>query len=228
MSEKDLMDQARESWKLAGNYVLNKTAVYPEHTKIQEFDLYKEKLVLEYGSGAGSDAYEYLRRGNSVILCDIVKENLAQARQNLDYFGLCEDAIFLHLKESYPLELKDECVDLVNSHGVVHHIPDAPEVVKEFYRVLKPGGFCYVMLYSEILGMHFAPQITPLMKAHPQIKSKEEAFCWLVDGFGTPYAIPYTEQEGRKLLEDAGFEVLSTAVYNNDFFRTYKGVKNNA
>lgn len=225
MSE-EFIAKVRQGWKfVADAYVLNKASAYPEHPKIQEFDLHKDKLVLEYGSGVGSDAYEYLQRGNSVVLCDIVPENLAKAKHNLIYFGLVENAMFQLLNESYPLPFKNETFDLVNSHGVVHHIPEGPEVVKEFYRVLKPGGLCYIMLYTEFLGMHFAPQIKPLMEQHPEIQSQEEAFCWLVDGFGTTYAIPYTEKDGVNLLESAGFEVLKTSLYNMDFFRTYKAIK---
>lgn len=222
----EFINKVREGWRFVSTtYVLNKTAVYPEHSDIQEFNDHRNKLILEYGSGVGSDAYEYLRRGNSVVLCDVVPENLAKAKENLDYFGLSENAIFHLMEQSYPLPFKDEMFDLVNSHGVVHHIPNGQEVVREFYRVLKSGGLCYIMLYSEVLGLHFEPQIKPLMDQNPTIKSQEEAFCWLVDGFGTTYAIPYTEKAGRKLLTDVGFEVLKTSTYNNDFFRTYKAIK---
>ena len=218
------IEKAKVNWKFVADvFVLNKSAIYPEHTPIQEFDLHHGKNILEYGSGVGSDAWEYARRNNYVTCCDIVAENLAKAKENLSSFGF--DATYVLLNESFPLPFDDGVFDLVNSHGVIHHIPQGSEVVKEFHRVLKSGGLCYIMLYTEVLGLYFASQIKPLMEQYPQIGSQEEAFCWLVDGFGTTYARPYNEEEGRKLLTDAGFEVTKTSVYNNDFFRTYRSVK---
>lgn len=221
MSE-DIIEKARKGWSfVASTYVLNKTAVYPEHTGVQEFDLHHGKKVMEYGSGVGSDAWEYARRNNFVTCCDIVEGNLKKAEENLSSFGLKGNYVLL--ENSFPLPFEDYTFDLVNSHGVIHHIPQAPEVIKEFYRVLKPGGLCYIMLYSEFLGLRFASQIEPLMKQHGL--SKEEAFCWLVDRPGTPYAIPYTKEAGEKLLTDAGFRMEKSVLYNDDYFRTYKAIK---
>jgi SAM-dependent methyltransferase len=37
--------------------------------------------------------------------------------------------------------------DLVYSNGVIHHMPDAAGAVREFHRVLRPGGTAIVMVY---------------------------------------------------------------------------------
>ncbi len=216
------IEKARKGWSFVADvYVLNKSAVYPEHTLVQEFDLHHGKKILEYGSGVGSDAWEYARRNNFVTCCDIVPGNLAKAKENFEMFGL--EGEFVLLDKSFPLPFEDNTFDLVNSHGVIHHIPQGPEVVKDFYRILKPGGLCYLMLYSEVLGQYFTSQIPVLMQQHNL--SKEEAFCWLVDRPGTPYAIPYTKEAGEKILTDAGFKMISAVLYNDDYFRTYKAAK---
>jgi len=39
--------------------------------------------------------------------------------------------------------LKDNSVDTVIGHAVLHHLPDLDAAFKEFFRVLKPGGILY-------------------------------------------------------------------------------------
>jgi ubiquinone/menaquinone biosynthesis C-methylase UbiE len=45
------------------------------------------------------------------------------------------------------LEFADGSFDLVYSHGVLHHTPDARAAVREIRRVLAPAGRAVVMLY---------------------------------------------------------------------------------
>jgi SAM-dependent methyltransferase len=44
------------------------------------------------------------------------------------------------------LPLADGCFDVVLAKAVLEHVRDAPAVVAEAHRVLKPGGFFYVEL----------------------------------------------------------------------------------
>ena len=49
------------------------------------------------------------------------------------------------------IEFDADTFDLITCFGVLHHIPNVSKVVKEFYRVLKPGG--YVLLREPIHSM---------------------------------------------------------------------------
>ncbi len=219
----DHLTYARKAWQRAGEFPTNKEEVYPEHGVVQEFDTHTNKDVLEYGCGAGSDALSYLKRGNRVTVCDIVPENVAQAKKNIQMFNLQSKANFIPLQVSHPLPFEDATFQLVNSHGVIHHIPTGPEVVKEFYRVLKPGGLCYIMLYTDYLWDRFEEKVEGLMRQRGI--TKEEAFCWCTDGVDSPYAIPYTEDEGIAMMGLTGFKLLKSTLWLNDHFCTYKGVK---
>ncbi len=216
----DIIVRAREAWQVASTFPLTKEQVYPELVEVQEFNDHHDKEVLEYGCGAGSDALSYLRRGNMVTCCDIVPGNLYAARVNIEKAGFLKSAEFQLLDNSYPLPFDDDTFDLINSNGVIHHIPEGAKVIREFYNILKPGGLCYVMLYTEMLWKRFESVIK---KFQEEFKISEyEAFCWCTDGKGTPYARKYTEAEGIELFEHAGFKVLKTQVYNNSDFRQYK------
>lgn len=219
----DYLKKSKESWSRASTFSVNKEDVYPEHTLAQQFDNHHDKDVLEYGCGAGSDTLSYLRRGNVVTACDIVPTNIDTTKRNVLFNGFAEQATFVLLDKSVPLPLGDSTFDVVTSHGVVHHIINAPDVVKEFYRVTKPGGMCYLMLYSEYLFEHHRDTISHLMLSRGI--TLEEAFCWCTDGEGTPYATPYTEKEGVKLLEDAGYKYQDCMLWLNGFFRTFRAVK---
>ncbi len=219
----DHLTYVRKAWQRAGKFPTNKEEVYPEHGVVQEFDAHTNKDVLEYGCGAGSDAISYLKRGNRVTVCDVVPENVAQAKKNIQMFNLQSKANFVSLQVSHPLPFEDDMFNLVNSHGVIHHIPTGPEVVKEFYRVLKPGGLCYIMLYTDYLWDHFEEKVQKLMMERNL--SQEEAFCWCTDATDTPYAIPYSEEQGTAMLRLAGLKVLKSMLWQQDFFCTYKAIK---
>jgi cyclopropane fatty-acyl-phospholipid synthase-like methyltransferase len=219
----DYEAQTREAWSRASTFPTNKEEVYAEHGIVQEFDLIHGKTVLEYGCGAGSDAISYLKRGNQVVAVDIIPENIEKTKANIALHNLSRSASVIKLDVSHPIPFGTEIFDVVSSHGVIHHIVEGPEVVKEFYRVLKHGGFCYLMLYTEYMYEHFLETINKLVETRGI--SKEEAFCWCSDGEGAPYAIPYTEEEGNAMLEAAGFRVVTSTLWLNDQFRTWKACK---
>jgi SAM-dependent methyltransferase len=49
------------------------------------------------------------------------------------------------------LEFDDDCFDLITCFGVLHHIPNVSDVVKELYRCLKPKG--YLLMREPITSM---------------------------------------------------------------------------
>ena len=54
------------------------------------------------------------------------------------------------------LPFKDNYFDIVYSWGVIHHSEDTEQVVKEIYRILKPGGH---FLISDIISEIEVPEI---------------------------------------------------------------------
>jgi SAM-dependent methyltransferase len=69
-------------------------------------------------------------------------EMLAKARRNLDTYrkSTCLDNVEFLLGEIEHLPVPDNSVDVVISNCVINLSPDKPQVWREIFRVLKPGG----------------------------------------------------------------------------------------
>ncbi len=219
------IETTREAWKRAGAFPANKEQQYHEHVTIQEFIQHAGEKVLEYGCGGGSDTLSYLRRKCRVWYADVVPENMEATRTRIATVGLQAYAHPVPLVEGpWPIPLAGLTMDVANAHGVLHHIEEPEPVMAEFHRVLRAGGVCYVMLYTETLWAEHARQVKSLLTAG-KCQNEFEAFGWCTDGVGVPYARAYTEAEGRALLEGAKFHVLSATAYHKGLFRTFKATK---
>jgi arsenite methyltransferase len=99
------------------------------------------ETVLDLGSGAGFDAFLAARRvgpTGRVIGVDMTGEMVARARQNQRRSGLGN--VEFRLGEIERLPVADGSVDVVLSNCVVNLSPDKPQVFREAFRVLRPGG----------------------------------------------------------------------------------------
>lgn len=97
--------------------------------------------VLDLGSGGGLDVLLSARRvgpSGQAYGLDMTPEMLELARRNQAEAGI-ENATFLQgTIEDIPLS--DETVDVVLSNCVINLSPDKDAVLREAYRVLRPGG----------------------------------------------------------------------------------------
>jgi len=104
-------------------------------------DLQPGDMVLDLGSGGGIDVLLSARRvgptGRAYGL-DMTPEMLALARKNQGEAGVTNAEFLLGTIEDIPLP--DASVDVVISNCVVNLSPDKDAVVREAFRVLKPGG----------------------------------------------------------------------------------------
>ena len=217
------LERVRACWVRASSFPGDKEAVYPEHAAAHGFDAYEPTDVLEYGCGGGSDTLSLLRRKHRVWYADITPANVTATQERVIAAGHSKSATGLVLQESADIPVIDGRFGLVTCHGVLHHIPEPMPVLREFFRVLRPGGHLYVMLYTEQLWARLLGQTMALVGRG---LTREEAFGWGTDGEGCPYAVHYTHASGRKLLTDAGFQVEpEAALYNREDFRTFHAIR---
>ncbi len=104
-------------------------------------DLKAGETVVDLGSGAGFDCFLAARQVGSrgrVIGVDMTQEMLRKARENAAKLGAGN--VDFRLGEIEHLPVADNTVDAVISNCVVNLSPDKPQVFREAYRVLRPGG----------------------------------------------------------------------------------------
>jgi arsenite methyltransferase len=104
-------------------------------------DLHPGEVVLDLGSGGGIDVLLSARRvgpTGKAYGVDMTDEMLALARKNAAEAGATNVEFLKGRIESVPLP--DGHVDVVISNCVINLAPDKAEVLREAYRVLKPGG----------------------------------------------------------------------------------------
>lgn len=219
------LEKSKRAWECASEFSPDKESVYSEHAFVQEFEKIRNQKVYEYGCGGGSDVMSYLRRDNHVTASDIVKKNLETTFNRVKTMlpEKVKDINLVLLENSYPLPFEDKSFDVISSHGVLHHIREADEVAKELYRICKPGGFIYFMMYTDLLWANHLPMMERLMATRGI--DQYEAFCWCTDGEGTPYARCYTAVEATDFIEKVGFTVVDFNYWLNDFFLTMKAIR---
>jgi SAM-dependent methyltransferase len=113
--------------------------------EIVQFSTWRNRDVLEVGCGIATDGVNFARAGARYTGVDQSASALALARRR---FGLEQlDADFVE-SQACPLPFADSSFDLVFSHGVLHHLQTPEDAVKDFHRVLRPGGTALAMVYN--------------------------------------------------------------------------------
>ncbi len=145
------------------------------------------ETVLDLGSGGGIDVLLSARRVGPTGFAyglDMTDEMLALAEKNKTEAG-AENVAFLK-GEIEDIPLPDGTVDVVISNCVINLAADKGRVLREAYRVLKPGGRFAV---SDVVAQGRLPA---------DLRTDMEAWVGCVAG-------ALEEGEYRRLLADAGF-----------------------
>src|SRR5437773_2878906 len=104
-------------------------------------DLHPGEIVLDLGSGAGLDVLLSAKRvlpGGHAFGVDMTDEMLELANRNRDRARLKNATFLKGTIDNVPLP--SESVDVVISNCVINLAEDKEAVIKEAFRVLRPGG----------------------------------------------------------------------------------------
>lgn len=96
------------------------------------------ETVLDLGTGAGHTAMACARHAAAVVALDITPEMLAAATELAASRRI--DNITFELGDAARLPFPDAAFDVVTCRVAAHHFPDLPRVIREAWRVLRPGG----------------------------------------------------------------------------------------
>jgi len=116
----------------------------PHIPEVVRFDRWSGCDVLEAGCGIGTDGARLAAAGAHYTGLDFSPTALGLAIRRFEL----DDLPGRFLAGSVTcLPFADDTFDLVLSHGIIHHVPDTALAVREFRRVLRPGGTALVMVY---------------------------------------------------------------------------------
>ena len=153
------------------------------------------QVVLDLGSGGGFDVFQAgvkVKASGRAIGVDMTPEMLAKARKNIEQYrertGF--DNVEFRLGEIEYLPLPDNSVDVVISNCVINLSPDKPQVWREIFRVLKPGGTVSV---SDLALLKLLPD---------SIREMAAALVGCVAG-------AVLADETKMLLEESGFSSIA-------------------
>lgn len=116
----------------------------PDIPEMVRFEDWRGRDVLEAGCGIGTDAMRFARGGAAYTGVDLSPTALDLARRRARQEGVAARFVEASVAE---LPFPDASFDLVYSNGVIHHTPETAQAIREFHRVLRPGGRAVVMVY---------------------------------------------------------------------------------
>ena len=123
----------------------------------------KKPSILDIGCGRGK-AFRLLEQyfnPERIVGIEVDKSLLADAEKEK---LRCRCRVELYSGFAETLDLPDHSVDMVFCHQTFHHIVHQKRAIKEFYRVLKPGG---VLLFAESCRRFIHSWSIRLLFRHP-------------------------------------------------------------
>lgn len=102
---------------------------------------------LEIGCGMGTDSLEMARKGISITAIDLTNEAIRLSRKRFKMYDFQANLI---IGDAEVLPFQSNEFDVVYSFGVLHHTPNTEKSIQEIRRVLKKGGYAYIMLYNKM------------------------------------------------------------------------------
>jgi len=137
--------------------------------------------ILDFGSGTGVTACHYARN-NTVVAIEPNCESVAHRKTEYGYQQFVGSTDVLETFD-------DCCFDVIFCHNVLEYATDRDMIVREFYRILKPGGMLSVVKHNRAgRVMQMVVLLNDFQKAHDLLDGK--------DGTSSQYgAIHYYEDE---------------------------------
>lgn len=180
-------------------------AIWPQESRLfSRYALPAGAQILDVGCGTGEATLRLsaIFQGASLITgLDLMPELLSLARQRLvDHGTSSGPEIRFEQGDGFHLPFEAASIDLLVCRHVTQLVPDAKQLLSEFRRVLRPGGWLHV-LSEDYAMLHFPPRagVDPDRLWH-------EAVVPFTTATGTDARI------GRKtlpLLRELGFSHLS-------------------
>lgn len=145
--------------------------------------------VLDAGSGNGYFSWLAYKSGARVVAINFEESQVEKAREFLVGYRKADPArLRFEQRNLYDLAREERTFDEIICYEVLEHLRDDEMVVKEFYRLLRPGGVLHLCCPYRLHPRHQA-----------EVLDTQETGGHVRPG--------YTEEDYRKLLVPLGFRL---------------------
>lgn len=189
---------------LASSYEkATKLAVESYYHQVAEevVSVFKEGLLLDLGTGPGNLPVEIIKLapGIQIVGVDLSRQLIRMARARALKAGFSKRIVF-EVANAAKLRFNDESFDMVISTGMLHSLKNPTKVLKEIYRVLKPGADAWILDPARIT--HYIDK----SRWRASLNLRERFFLWLFGLLGLQKPIElYSRNEVVPKIEAAGF-----------------------
>ena len=150
-------DSEASHWETTGENQSRVVGSFPHHNGHKDYDKlftnipdHKSKRVLDFGCGPGRNLVRYAKEFAAIDGVDISQVNLDNAKRWITHNGLNADDFKVYKCNGVDLSaIPDASYDIVMSTICFQHIcvyDIRYNYLKEFFRVLKPGGFLAIQM----------------------------------------------------------------------------------
>lgn len=105
---------------------------------LQDLDLPENAVALELGSGTGHVTQDLITLAGAATAHGIEPSPVMVARAQKQFAG--DKRLSFAIGDAKETRLAEESFDLVLMHTLLCHVPGPEDVIREAYRILKPGG----------------------------------------------------------------------------------------
>lgn len=150
-------------------------------------NLSPNKTVLEIGcgDGKGTKLIKKYFHPHEIYAVDLDERMIARAKR-----GVIDPHIYFEVSDACSMRYKDDTFDAIFDFGIIHHIPNWKDCLKELKRVLKPNGELIIEdLSIETFTSSFFGRFLKKILKHP-------------------YEDMYTRKEFLEFVDDIGLKIL--------------------
>lgn len=168
------------------------------------------ETILDFGCGPGNDLVGFISfsKPKRVVGADVSQPSLKQARSRVALHA-ASGVEFTKIDETAPsLPFEDGEFDYIHCSGVLMYSTNPTQTLKEFNRILKPGGYARLMVYNyESIWVHLYVAHV-LRTTDPEFTGLPvmDVFKKSTDGKDCPINNCWSPAQFQTLAGDAGFD----------------------
>jgi ubiquinone/menaquinone biosynthesis C-methylase UbiE len=132
--------------------------------QLVDFASFRGQQLLEVGCGIGTDLVRFAKGGALVTGVDLAETAINLARTNFELNGVAAEDLRVANGEALPYA--DATFDAVYGHGVIQYTSNAPQLIREMHRVLKPGGTGIFMVYNRVSWLNALSKVMKVPLEH--------------------------------------------------------------